>query len=68
MQELKDISKRSARNMKIKDLKRLQEHIDIYLEGAEGSKYDHLISSFKLNKDIFDIMVKNQKNGAERRK
>lgn len=54
--------------MKIKDLKRLQEHIDIYLEGAEGSKYDHLISAFKLNKDIFDIMVKNQKNRADRRK
>ena len=54
--------------MKIKDLKRLQVHIDIYLEGAEGSKYDHLISTFKLNKDIFDIMAKNQKSRAESRK
>lgn len=54
--------------MKIKDLKRLQAHIDIYLEGAEGCKYDHLISTFKLNKDIFDIMVKNQKSGKENRK
>lgn len=54
--------------MKIKDLKRLKEHIDIYLEGAEDSKYDHLISAFKLNKDIFDIMAKNQKNRADRRK
>lgn len=54
--------------MKIKDLKRLQEHIDIYLGRSRRPKYDHLISSFKLNKDIFDIMVKNQKNGAERRK
>ena len=54
--------------MKIKDLKRLQAHIDIYLEGAEGSKYDHLISTFKLNKDIFDIMVKNERRGGHNEK